>query len=125
MGKLFGIDIAKLVNDSIVSAGNVRPGTLHHSGPPHVRDPENLTDGNQPTITTHSIRGFVEKREVRRSGQVGALFVSVVAILGESVNPKIVPKVNDVVVIDNETYTLIELLALDPALALYEFKAET
>ena len=125
MANLFGLDIAKIVNDSITSAGNVRPGVLTHNGPPNVRDPENPSAGIQPTLTTHNIRGFVEQKEVRRSGQVGALFVSTVSILGESVNPKIIPEVNDIVVIDDVTYSLVELTARDPALALYEFRAQT
>ena len=125
MPKLFGLDIAKIVNASIAAAGNVRPGVLHHSGPPYIRDPDNLTAGLVPTESTHDVRGFAETSEVRRPDQVGTLVRSVLYILGESVNPKIVPVVNDKVVMDGTTYSLVELLELDPASALYKFRAET
>lgn len=124
MPDLFGLDIAEIVNESIASAGNVRPGTLEHADYPYIRDPDSLTGGLKPTISIHAVRGFVETSEVRRPGQVGALFSSVVYILGASVNPKVVPKVNDTVIMDGGTYSLVELLELDPALALYKFRAE-
>lgn len=125
MPDLFGLDIAKVVNDAISSAGGVRPGVLTHFNPPFERDPDNPTSGVDATLTTHDIRGFVDRKEVRRPGQVGAMYESVVSILGASINPKTIPKVNDTVVMDGATYKLVELAKLDPAAALYEFKAET
>ncbi len=125
MPKIFGLDIAKLVNDSISSAGDVRPGTLSHNTGPRVRDPENLTGGIRSTVTTHDIRGFVEQKEIRRPGQVSTVFESTVSIFGDSVNPKVAPTVNDTVIMDGVTYSLVKLLELDPASALYVFLAET
>ena len=124
MPKLFGLDIAKMVNDSIKSAGNVRPGILEHANSPYTRDQDDKTSGLQPTITIHAIRGFVETKEIRRLGQVGTLFSSAVYIIGASVNPKVVPRVNDTVTMDGGIFFLVELLELDPALALYKFLAE-
>lgn len=125
MPNLFGLNIAKLVNDSIRGAGNVRPGVLSHSGPPYVRDIENLSGGVVPTVTTHEVSGFVEQKETRRSDQIGTTYESTISILGDSVNPKITPTVNDMVVMDGVTYTLIELLSVDPSAALYDFRAQT
>jgi hypothetical protein len=51
--------------------------------------------------------------------------MSVVSILGASLSPAVVPAVNDIVVIDGSTFTLVELLNLDPAEALYEFAADS
>ena len=51
MAKLFGIDIAKVVNDSIASAGGVLTGTLTRatSG---TRDVSDLAAGTNPTEAT-------------------------------------------------------------------------
>lgn len=124
MLSLFGLDIAKIVNDAIKSGGGVRFGTLIHFTV-GTRSPDNLSGGTNPITTTHIISGFVEQKEIKRSGQVGATVESVVSILGDSINPQVIPRVNDVVEMDGERYNLIELLARDPAAALYEFKAET
>jgi len=123
MVELFGIDIAKVVNDSITGAGGVRPGTLTKVTP-GTRTGGSLTGGTNPTTTSHSFQGFVETKEVRRDGQVGAGIMAVVTMLGDSVSPTAVPTVNDTVLIDGVTYTLLELLSRDPAEAVYEFAAE-
>ena len=68
--------------------------------------------------------GFVETKEDRRPGQVGASTLSVVTVLGTSVSPAAAPEVNDRALIDGVTYTLVELLSSDPAAAVYEFKTE-
>ncbi len=122
MADLFGIDIAKTVSDSIAAAGGVRPGTLTHISP-GTRG-ANPTGGTAPTETSHTFQGFVDQRDVRRTGEVATNNMSVVSMLGASVLPLVVPVVNDRVVIDGVTYTLVELLGLDPASALYEFAAD-
>ncbi len=120
MADLFGLDIAGIVNDAMVEAGGLRPGTLTRitAG---TRTPGSLTAGTNPTPTTHSFEGFVERREVRRGGQVGASAEPVVTLLGASVSPTAVPQVNDRVTVDGQTFTLVELLERDPASAVYEF----
>ena len=122
MVELFGLDIAKVVNDEVTNAGGVRSGTLVKSIP-GVRGAD-LTDGTNPTSTTHTFKGFVQTKENRRPGQVGAAALSVVAILGASVSPVAVPEVNDEATVDGVTYVLVELLSRDPAEALYEFRGE-
>lgn len=123
MADLFGLDIAGIVNDAIAGAGGVRPGTLTKTTP-GTRTPGSLTGGSNPTTTTHSFNGFTETKEVRRTGQVGASSMAVVAILGASVTPAATPEVNDTALIDGVTYTLVELLKGDPAGAVFEFAAE-
>lgn len=123
MVELFGIDIAQVVADSIAGAGGVRPGSMTKVTP-GTRTPGDLTDGTNPTTTAHTFQGFVETKEARRDGQVGAGIMAVVTVIGASVVPLAVPEVNDTVVIDGVTYTLLELLSRDPASAVYEFAAE-
>ncbi len=122
MVKLFGIDIAKQVNDAVRDAGGLRPGTLSKTAP-GSRTAGSLTSGANPTTTTHTFQGFVETKEDRRPGQVGASSMAVMTILGASVSPVAVPEVNDTVTMDGAAYTLLELLSRDPAAATYEFRA--
>jgi hypothetical protein len=123
MADLFGLDIASLVNSAIAGAGGVLPGTLTRIIP-GVRG-DNPTDGTNPTKTTHSFSGFVEQKDKRILGEVAAANQSTISILGASINPVAVPRVNDQVLLDGSTYTLVELLSLDPARALYEFSADS
>ena len=123
MPNLFGLDIANIVAASIAGAGNVLSCTLTKTAP-GTRTGGSLTAGTNSTNTTHTFRGFVETKEVRRDGQVGASVAAVVTVLGATVNPAAVPEVNDEAVVDGVTYVLVELLARDPAAAVYEFMAE-
>lgn len=122
MTKLFGLDIDKIVNSAIVSAGNVRKGTLTKIIP-GTRG-TNPTAGTNSSTTTHTFNGFIERKSVRRSGAVASANMSVLSILGASVNPTAKPSVNDKALLDGTTYTLVELLEVDPAEALYEFGVE-
>ena len=123
MVELFGLDIAKVVNDEVTNAGGVRDGSLAKQIP-GTRTGGSLTGGTNPTTTTHTFKGFVQTKEVRRSGQLGAGALAVVAILGASISPVAVPEVNDEATVDGVTYVLVELLSRDPAEALFEFRGE-
>jgi len=122
MPDLFGLNIAKIVNDSLTSAGGLVAGTLT-SYTPGTRS-TNKTEGTNPTSTTHTFQGFVETQDGRQAEAVVSptedLFVS---IMGASVSPAVAPKINDQVTIDGSTYTLLKLASLDPAEALYKFEA--
>lgn len=120
MPDLFGLNIGKIVNDALTSAGGLVAGTLT-SYTPGTRS-TNKTDGTNPTSTSHTFQGFVEQEEVR-DGTVGSVNRSTVSIMGASLDPVVAPKVNDQVVIDGGTYTLVKLIDLDPAEALYKFEA--
>jgi len=119
--KLFGVDIAKIVNNSITSAGGVLDGTLTKatSG---TRTPGSLTAGTNPTDATYAFKGFTETAGERRPSSTSASSISTVSILGDSCT--VVPEVNDEVTIDGTDWTLLELVSRDPAQALYVFKAE-
>ncbi len=123
MPNLFGLDIAQLVADGIAEAGNLRPGTLTHFTK-GTRTVGQLTSGTNPLKTSHTFQGFVEKRTVRRKGQIGKEQMSVVTLLGATVSPAVVPDINDKALIDGVTYLLHELLERDPAGAVYEFVTE-
>jgi hypothetical protein len=124
MPNLFGLNIAKIINDAIQSAGGLRPGTLTKVTP-GTRTPGSLTGGTNPTTTTHSCSCYVTlDSEIRRAGQVGARKNPQVLILGASVSPTAVPEVNDRIAIDGITYTLIAAIGKDPSGSTYEFEAD-
>lgn len=119
--KLFGVDIAKVVNQSISSAGGVLSGTLVRTTD-GTRTVGNLTGGTNPTSVSHAFKGFTETAGERRPGSTSASSISTVSILGDSC--AVEPEVNDEATIDGETWTLLELVTRDPAKAIYVFKAE-
>ncbi len=125
MPKLFGIDIASLVSKSIASAGGIRPGVLTKTVV-GARDPAALSAGAVITETTFNFQGFKETKigytTDRRDGQLVSMATGVIGILGASISA--VPEVNDSVTLDGETYILLELIELDPAEALYQFRVE-
>ncbi|AKQ75848.1 hypothetical protein FDH82_gp58 [Roseobacter phage RDJL Phi 2] len=119
--KLFGVDIAKIVNTSIKNAGGVLDGTLTKATA-GTRTPGSLTGGTNPTDATYAFKGFTETAGERRPGSTTASSISTVSILGDSCAAE--PEVNDEVTIDGTDWTLLELVERDPAKALYVFKAE-
>ena len=122
MPDLFGLDIAGIVNNALTSAGGLVSGTLT-SYTPGTRS-VNRTGGTNPTSTSHTFQGFVEVQDGRQTEAVVSPATEVfVNIMGASVDPVAVPKVNDQVTIDGSTYTLTKLASLDPAEALYKFEA--
>lgn len=124
MAKLFGIDIAKTVANSLKAAGNLQTCTLTHSVR-GSRTSGQLTGGTNPTSTTHTCQGFVETRTKHRSGTLVAEPMSVVTIIGHTISPTVAPSLGDTVLVDGTTWTLNELIERDPASAVYEFKAES
>lgn len=121
MPNLFGLNIAKIVNDNIGAAGGVLDGVLTKSTA-SVRDPGALTGGTNPTGATYPFKGFVTTAGERRPGSTSASSISTVSILGASLT--VVPEVNDEAAIEGTTWTLLELVERDPAAALYVFRAE-
>jgi len=131
MPNLFGLDIAKIINDAIQGAGGLRPGTLTKVIP-GTRTPGALTGGTNPTTTTHSCSCYVTlDTDIRRAGQVGTAKSPVgirkhpkVLILGASISPAATPEITDKITIDGTTYTLLEGIGMDPSGATYEFRAD-
>lgn len=122
---LFGIDIAKLVNDSIAAAGGVLPGILVqkiNTG----RTAGDLTAGQNPTQTRHSFQGFIENRsQTRRAGTLVSQGGQIISILGDSLPSGIVPEQGDRIEIEGRTFDILEVPTRDPAAALYECVVES
>lgn len=121
MPDLFGLDIAGIVNDAIDGAGGLRPGTLTRKTA-GTRTPGSLTGGTNPGTAAYSLSGFVETEAERRANSAVATRGATMTIMGASVS--IAPAVNDTVLMDGSTYTLVELLERDPAAATYMFAVE-
>lgn len=119
--RLFGLDIARIVDRSIAGAGGVLTGVLRRDDP-GTRDAADLAAGRDLTPATYPFRGFAETAGERRPGSQTASSVSTVSILGASIST--VPQVNDVVTLEGKDWTLLELMERDPAAALYVFRAE-
>lgn len=124
MPKLFGLDIAKIVNDSIAGAGGVLDGTLTKITP-GTRTSGSLTGGTNPVETSHAFKGFIDRgSETRFAGQLQTVDGEVVSILGASLPSGVMPEVNDRVTLEGKEYDLVRLLRRDPAAALFEYEVE-
>jgi hypothetical protein len=123
MPKLFGIDIAKELNDGMKAAGGLRPLVLtkYAEG---TRTTGALTAGTNPTSTTHKASGFVEDTSSgagTREGTLTKVQIRTVSILGDSIEGGVHPEANDVVTFtdaDAGTYKLGQC-GTDPVDALF------
>lgn len=118
--KLFGVNIAKLVNSAVAAAGGVLTGSLSRATA-GTRTSGSLTAGTNATYTSYNFKGFVEGKSGLQQNTSIITEYPVVSILGDSITVE--PRPLDVVTIGSRTYALVELLKVDPAKALYEFKA--
>lgn len=117
---LFGLNIAKIVNDEISAAGGVLTGTLikRTLG---TRTGGNLTAGTNPTSANHSFQGFLENRsEVTRGGSLVSAGGQFVVILGASLPDGVIPEQGDRVTIEGTTFEVLGVPERDPAAAVYE-----
>lgn len=124
MPKLFGVDIAKIVNDAVKAAGGVLPGTLTKvtAGTPTAG---NLTGGTNPTTDVYGFQGFVERKtQVREGRTLVGLPVERVTIFGGSLPEGIEPTTKDRVAIEGAQYRIVEILDRDPAGATYTCRVE-
>lgn len=118
MPNLFGLNIAKIIDDAIVGAGGVLTGTFHKrdSG---TRTPGQLTGGNNPTYTDHSVRGFIEiKTNVAMDGTLVEQEGERITLLGNSMS--VVPEQGDEVTMEGTRYKVTKVFKRDPASATYE-----
>lgn len=123
MPDLFGIDIAGILNTEIANAGGLPQGTLTKVTR-GTRTSGSLTAGLSETPTTHTFNGFLEQGQVRIPGTRATETGDFITILGASVTPTAVPGVNDTVVLEGQTYELVELMVRDPAAATYMFRVK-
>ena len=114
MPRLFGLDIAQIVSDSLASAGNLQQGTLTKTTA-GGRDAADPTIQRLPTTTTHTFQGYVELREIRRPDTLIAETVPLMTIINASVTPAATAEVNDRASLGDVTYELVRLMNTDPA----------
>ena len=120
--KLFGVDIAGIINANIGPGVNdailikVSPGT---------RTPGSLTGGTNPTTTNHACKGFLDslrKKHMEASlTQEGDILINLV---GDSIAGGQVPQPGDRITIRGATYNVVSV-DVDPADALYECVARS
>ena len=119
--KLFGIDIAKVVADSIKAAGDLLDATLISITPGTATDADpNLVASTQ---TTHTCKGFIDKyRDDQIDGTIIRKGDRKVTLLGDTISPSVAPKTNDQVIIEGDTYD-VQNVDRDPAGATYELQS--
>lgn len=116
---LFGLDIARIVDESIQQAGGVLIGTLTKPTP-GTRVPGNLTGGTNPSTQSYSFRGFTDNQTSRRqNGSLVRFQGETVSILGNSLPAGIEPEAGDTIVIEGNTYEALQVIERDPAAALF------
>lgn len=123
MPDIFGIDVAGIVADAFRDAGELRPGVLIRATP--VLDDTQPTARTAPQTTRHSFTGLVYRGNSER--RPGTLILDTqrrLLIIGGSLNPAIVPQVNDTADIDGSTFTLDEEVSGDSTGAAYEFRVK-
>ncbi len=121
MPKLFGIDIAKIANDAVASAGGVLDAKLLIVTP-GTRTAGALTAGKEEKARPISCKGFVGSyRESQIDGERIQQGDRRIVLMGQSIsNGKVAPKPNDQIIIENQTFTIVgDGVARDPAAATY------
>lgn len=116
MPNLFGRNIAKIVADSIESAGGVLDVTLTKQVE-GTRTPSQLTGGTNPTTPSYTGKGFIEELSSDRFPEsLIEQGTKQVLLLGHTFSA--VPEANDKITIESETLVIIALQR-DPAGATY------
>lgn len=118
MPRLFGLDIARIVNAEIEGAGGVRPAVLVKLAP-GPRTPGQLTGGTNPVPTNHTARGFESDLSRLRPDTVVKDATGLVVLLGASIQGGAVPEAGDQVSIDGAAAQRILRVESDPADAAY------
>ncbi len=122
MPDLFGMNIAKIINDEIASAGGVLDATLIVVTP-GTRTSGNLTGGTNPTTESKSCKGFKDTLKKLRPHDVVEDASDLVVLLGDSIEDKAVPVAGDQVTIEGATKKILKV-ARDPAGATYECQVD-
>lgn len=119
--KLFGIDIAKLINDNVGSGLLDATLIVWTAG---TRSSSQPTSGTTPTSVSHGCKGFVDSQATKNlKGTSAADGTKVIVLIGDSINNgNMVPGLKDNVTIEGATYS-IEKIDRDPAAATYSLQA--
>lgn len=115
--KLFGVDIAGIINQNIGPGVNDATLIKVTAG---TRTPGSLTGGTNPTTTSHACKGFLDT--LRRSHIEASLTQEgdvLIALVGDSIADGQVPTAGDRITIRGTTYNVVSV-EVDPADALYE-----
>lgn len=120
MPKLFGVDIAAIIDSAM--SGGLLDATLH-SVTPGTRTPGDPTSGTQPTEVARSCKGMVDDYT---DGQIDGMLVQVgdriVLLIGNSIDGLAVPEPGDGVTIEGVRYFVVRVKR-DPAAATYVCQA--
>ncbi len=123
MPKLFGLDIAGIVNKAVKDASGVLEGTLTRVIN-NVETGSDITGGDEAT-TDHIFNGFFEDTdEVRRKGQLTSTEGEFVFIFVASISPVTTPETTDRITLEGRTVQIVEIVSRDPAAAGYLVRVE-
>ena len=115
--KLFGIDIAEIVNREI--SPGLLPCTLIKITKA-ARDPSQPSANRVTTETSHSGKGFIEGYSQKRQKNSNVkLFDKKITLIANSFAQKPVPSTSDKIVIEGQTYIISGPIDRDPAAATY------
>ncbi len=119
--KLFGIDIAKLINDNVGSGVLDAILIVWTAG---TRSSSQPTSGTTPTSVSHGCKGFIDSQATKNlKGTLTTDGTKVIILIGDSINGgNTIPKTKDHVTIEGATYS-IEKIDRDPAAATYSLQA--
>lgn len=121
MAELFGIDIAGIVGDAMAGQLHAVTVTRYTEG---ERDPDNLTGGRpREPATVTGIDGFWE--DFTRDPPPGVtveLGDRKAVLIGDSIPAGGHPVRNDAITIEGKTLFMVQLLARDPASAVYVYQ---
>lgn len=117
---LYGVDVsgivAKEIGDKMLTAPEHDAVLKHFTIGTRTG---NLTGGTNPTDTDHTCKGFIDSQE--RKSFKGTLVTDgdvFIELIGDSINPAVVPVIKDKITIEGATYR-IKKLGRDPAAATY------
>ena len=118
--KLANIDVSGIVNKEIgqkVLTDDEHDAVLKHFTVGTRTG--NLTGGTNPTSTDHTCKGFIDSKKLKSfKGTLVANGHVFINLIGDSINPAVVPVGEDQITIESKVYR-IKVLDRDPAAAMY------
>jgi hypothetical protein len=119
MGRnLFGLDIAGKINARFGKGRLALPPLTLTRRVLGTRSATNPAGGTAGTSTTHAAKGIQIGKSGLRKGTIVPEARDIVLIIGDSVTPYVQPDVNDLITINSEDFTIIDV-DKDPDLATF------